>query len=331
MSSTRSASQSQAQQDEAAPSSQRATPASHPAEMILRGYKSSMQQYAAISHYESLAGTILEDYPRDPPSGQRRYKSELRDPAFTRSRVLTAEERAMVNRADGGEHWIKVTFDSAEAADAATYASPQRILGYLVHAEPYRGIPPSKDEPCLDVDSYVEDAHHVRSQSMPAAMGTPKRKSATGMPTSFNSRLLDLSPAASRDSSQTVDTNTISTAHSSATVTNPMSPPITTATAEPVELQQDTVFCRRIPTARKARLLPADQALLPQPSFMQRFLSAIPFLSWFSGNIIGNEVPRMESGEFDWYRASLYWKIMWWLDATFGLFKGDVYSIDKED
>lgn len=47
--------------------------------------------------------------------------------------------------------------------------------------------------------------------------------------------------------------------------------------------------------------------------------------------MIGNEVPRTQTGDFDWNRASLYWKVMWWLDATFGLFKGDVYTVDKED
>ena len=100
--------QSQGQSpDDAAP--QRA-PKSQPVEMILRGYRAASQQYAALAHYESLAGAILEDYPRDPPSTQRRYKSELRDPAYTRRRALGPEERALVNRADGGEHWVKVTF-----------------------------------------------------------------------------------------------------------------------------------------------------------------------------------------------------------------------------
>ena len=278
-----------------------------------------------------LAGTILEDYPRDPPAGQRRYKSELRDPAFTRSRNLSADERAMVNRADGGEHWIKVTFESAEAAEAAMYASPQRILGHMVYAEPYHGAGPAKDEPCPDVDSLVETDHIPRSKSLPANVGTPKRGGMTGFPTSFSSRLLDLSPGESHDSSQTMETNTLSTGQSSSTVNMPPPAPASSS-IEPLELQNDSVFCRRIPTARKATFLPADQALLPQQSVSQRFLNAIPFLKWFGGgSIIGNEIPRTETGDFDWNRASLYWKVMWWLDATFGLFKGDVCSIDKDE
>ena len=324
--------------DDAAP---QRIPKSHPVEMVLRGYRTSSQQYAALAHYEALAGVILEDYPRDPPATQRRYKSELRDPAFTRRRALGPEERALVNRADGGEHWVKVTFESAEAANAAAYSSPQRVLGYLVYAEPYRGIPPARDEACPDVDSL--EVEHERSHSTPAAaIGggiTPRRKSMGngGMPTIFKSRLLGLSPPDSRTSSQTMDTATMSPSHASSTTVTELAafPPTTTATtmsAEPLEMQtEDSIFCRRIPTARRARLLPAEQALLPQQSVMQRFVGAIPFIKWFSGSMIGNEVPRTETGEFDWGRASLYWKIIWWLDATFGLFKGDVYNMDKDD
>ncbi|KAF4450675.1 Nucleoporin NUP53 [Fusarium austroafricanum] len=303
---------------------------SHPVELILRGYRSSTQQYAAISHYESLAGTILEDYPREPPASQRRYKSELRDPAFTRRRNLTADERALVNRADGGEHWVKVTFESREAAEAATFASPQRILGHLVYAEPYRNVPPAKDEACPDIEITPD---HSRSQSMPAAVSTNGRKSFSG-PTSFNSRLLDLSPPRSQTSSFTMDTGTISNSHAStATITEPFPlPQATTSSIEPMQIRdEDSVFCRRIPTARRATILPAEQALLPQQTMMQRVINAIPFVKWFGGSMIGNEVPRTETGEFDWSKASLYWKLIWWLDATFGLFSGDVLNADKDD
>ncbi|KAM0545135.1 hypothetical protein ACHAPJ_011480 [Fusarium lateritium] len=302
-----------------------------PVELMLRGYRSSTQQYAAISHYESLAGTILEDYPREPPANQRRYKSELRDPAFTRRRNLTADERALVNRADGGEHWVKVTFESREAAEAATFASPQRILGHLVYAEPYRGYPPSKDEACPDIETVPD---YGRSQSMPAAVPVPNGRKSFSGPTSFNSRLLDLSPPHSQTSSLTMDTGTMSNSHAStATVTEPFPiPQATTSSIEPLEIHdEDSVFCRRIPTARRATILPAEQALLPQQTFMQRLANAAPFMKLFGGSMIGNEVPRTETGEFDWSKASLYWKLIWWLDATFGLFSGDVLNADKDD
>lgn len=298
--------------EEAAPKRPKA---SSPVEVILRGYRSATQQYAAVHCYEDLAGTILEDYPREPPASQRRYKSDLRDTAFTRHRTLNADERAMVNRADGGQHWVKVTFESHEAADRALYASPQRVLGHLVYAELYHGRPPAKDEACPD------DQFESRSTSM---VGTPKRKS--NMPTNFNSRLMDLSPPQSQTSSMTLETATISNSHtSSVTVTEP-----TTTSIKPLEVDDNT-YCRRIPGARRAQLLPAEQALLPQPSVMQRLVNAIPFVKWFGGSMIGNEVPRTETGDFDWNRASLYWKLIWWLDATFGLFGGDVFCVDKDD
>lgn len=318
-------------QEDAVP--QRAAVKSSPVELILRGYRSSTQQYAAIAHYESLAGLILEDYPREPPSSQRRYKSELRDPAFTRRRNLSPEERALVNRADGGEHWVKVTFASAEDGNAAVYSSPQRILGHLVYAEPYRGVPPAKDEACPDIEQLTEERSKSVPSFAPPSFGQPKRKSVSGLPTTFNSRLLDLSPTESRESSQTMNTATLTTVShgSSATITEPI-PFGLTSSIEPMEIEQeDSIFCRRIPTARKARLLPAEQALLPQQSVVQRVLNALPIIKWFSGSMIGNEVPRTETGEFDWGRASLYWKIIWWLDATFSLFKGDVYAVDKDD
>ena len=233
----------------------------------------------------------------------------------------------MVNRADSGNHWVKVTFDSSEAAETALYASPQRILGHLVYAELYRGLPPAKDEACPDLDALF-DGEQERSKSVPAAFGTPAKRSS--MPMSFHSRLHDQQNSPS-NSTQTLETGTLS----SATATEPLLPQTPTAggsssAVEPVEIQ-DSMFCKKVTTARRAKLLPAEQALRPQPSMAQRFVAAIPLLSWFGGSVIGNEVPRTETGEFDWVKASLYWKLIWWLDATFGLFSGDVSSIDKDD
>lgn len=175
---------------------------------------------------------------------------------------------------------------------------------------------------------------------MPAGLGgpfgTPKKHSSAGLPSSFSSRLLDLNSPDTR--SETLDTATLSP--SRASTIGPSDPwpslssPVhsTAVDSTPVQPeQQNGAYCRRIPTARRATILPAEQALLPQQSVMQRLVSAVPFIKWFSGSMIGNEVPRMESGEFDWNRASLYWKIIWWLDATFGLFKGDVCNVDKDD
>lgn len=322
-----------------------------PTEVILRGYRSSLQQYAAINHYEQLAGRICEDYPREPPIEQRRYKSELRDPAFTRRQPLTPQEKVKVNLVDGGEHWIKVTFESADAASAAIYASPQKILGHLVYAELYRGVPPMEDAAVLDM---VGDAGMLQDEQPlsrgPSLRGRLQKGKQTALtknwqstPAAGRASGTDLglhgSPSESRTSTQTIESATLSTATgtaSSATVTG-------TALNGGVSLNelprpddagaeaQNGEYCRRIPTARRAKLLTAEQALLPQQGLIQRIGSRVPLIRWFSGSMIGDEVPRLENGEFDFARASLYWRLMYFLDYWFGLFGHEIDHPEKDD
>jgi len=314
---------SQTHDDGAGSSQNRFVKQQAPSEVILRGYRSVQQQYAALNHYEQLAGRICEDYSREPPVESRRYKSELRDPAFTHRRVLTPEERAKVNKADSGEHWVKVTFESAEAADAAVFASPQKILGHLVYAEPYHGMPPLRDEAVPDPATFgsglqrtPSNRRHSRTQS---SFGTQQPSGG-----------FEWSPPHSQTSSLTADTmtvaSTIDTTASSSTVTGRGN-----GGGLAVQDKPDDEFCRLIPTVRKAKLLPMEQALLPAPSFAQRIANLIPILGWFNGAMIGSEVPRTEAGEFDWNKASLYWKLMWWLDFLLGIFGGEIRDADKDD
>lgn len=303
-----------------------------PTEIILRGYKNALQQYAAIDRYEQVAGRICEDYPRDPPMENRRYKGELRDPAYTRRRALTPEERAKVNKADGGEHWVKVTFESADAADLAISASPLSIHGYLVYAEPYHGIPPTRDEPVLDGagdrEMRLGSPTRPRRQSQQKTASLDHRRGFSG--------LEDGSPSSSR----TADTGTLtsdSATLSSGTLRGDNGNNNNTSLSNQSPQRGGEVatssseFSRVIPTARKVKLLPAEQALLPQRSTWQWLLSTIPILNWFSGSMIGDQVPRTETGEFDWNRASLYWKLICWFDMWFGLFGGEILHADKDE
>ncbi|ROT40957.1 hypothetical protein SODALDRAFT_322203 [Sodiomyces alkalinus F11] len=338
---------SQQQQDEAAPTanSQRLLK-SEPTEVILRGYRASAQQYAAVNHYENLAGRICEDYPREPPPDQRRYKGDLRDPAYTRRRALTPEEKVKVNRADGGEHWVKVTFESAEAAETAMYASPQSILGCLVYAEPYRGYPPAQDEPIFDTDTLGSVGLDDNNANNGIGFGTSRRRRGIPFPTSSTLQSQrsfgDDTPPGSHASSQTLDTATLSQTNtvSSATITDARSLPNGSVSASGADghtqppQQGDPAFCRKIPTARRATLRSADEAHLPSQSFTARLLAAVPILMWFIGGfgaMIGNEVPRKENGEFDYDKASPYWKFIWWLDVTFRLFKGEIVNAADTD
>lgn len=289
-----------------------------PTEVILRGYKST-QQYAAIREYERIAGHICEDYPRDPPLSELKYKSSLgRDPTSLRQRPLTPEEKAKALRFAGGEHWIKITFESAEAAELAVDSSPQIIMGHLVYAELYRGVPPSSDQPIPATgNGGGEQRTPGRKQS-----GTLPRSHTPSM-TQITRGEQSLSPEGSRTSSQTLDTGTLSTMTvNSGTVAGQPSSSFSGGESE-------STFCQRIPTAKRIQLLPAEQALLPQQSYSQRLLSKIPLLSWFSTDIIGSQVPKTEAGEFDWAKASLYWRIVVWLDGLTGWF--DIVSGEKEE
>lgn len=306
-----------------------------PTEVILRGFHSA-QQYAAISHYEILAGRILEDYPRDAPLSQRKFKSDLRDATALRSRALTPEERAKALSFAGGENWIKITFESEEAADVAIEESPQTVMGFCVFAERWRGGPPR------ELDAIPAAGYGARGPKERITIGSTAGRSEWAAPArrdlpfgsmprsstvpnlggwSSNPRL------SSEVSEVTLDTATISDTQSTSTLaTGP-----TYGTTQETRSKDDDVYCRRIPTAKKLQLLPASDALLPQQSYLQKLFASIPIISWITGDIIGSEVPRKEDGEFDWVLASFYWRLMWWLDFWLGIFGGDIIGNNKDD
>ncbi|KAI1007848.1 Nucleoporin [Podosphaera aphanis] len=292
-----------------------------PTEVILRGFKSS-QQYAAIREYERIAGQICEDYPRDPPAEQRKFKTDLRDHISMRPEPLTPEEKAKALKFAGGEHWIKVTFTSAENAETAIECSPLRIFGHYIYAELYRGVPPSDDQEIfiddansisgrydlcddhsLESVSGINDARHFEGNNQPT-----RSKSLFSLPsTSTDHENGLLSPADSQGSTLT---------YISRTYDSETSPTITGSASA---LLSGGEFCQRIPTARKMRLLSADRALLPQKSPFQKFLSSLPVIGWVSKDLIGGVVPRTEQGEFDYKNASLYWKLMWFIEKYTGI------------
>ena len=254
----------------------------------------------------------------------------------------------------GGDNWIKVTFESGEAAEAAIYASPQTVLGYLVYAEPYQGMPPTDEEaiPAKIASQPSSRRDRLTSKTLgPASSAFSTRddtRRTSTLPRSFTTPSMtqigvgqqqSLSPPGSNTSSSTLDTATLSTATASSATVTSFSPSDTQvglagskSQTQNQESENTSIYCRRIPTAKRVQLLPADQALLPQPSYTQRILAQIPFLAFFSANIIGTEIPRTENGDFDWALASLYWRVWWWLDLWFGLCGGDLAgSSDKDD
>lgn len=45
--------------------------------------------------------------------------------------------------------------------------------------------------------------------------------------------------------------------------------------------------------------------------------------------MIGSQLPRDEAGKFDWEKATMYWKFVYWLDSWLGYW--DVVDGSKED
>ncbi|KAH7037146.1 uncharacterized protein B0I36DRAFT_358890 [Microdochium trichocladiopsis] len=328
----------QAQDDSSDPSTTKQAPRfiQVPTEVILRGYQSPEQQYASINHFEQLAGRICEDYPREPPIESRRYKSELRDPAYTRRQPLTAAERARVSRVAGGEHWVKVTFESADAADAAIYASPQKILGHLIYAEPFHGMPPKEDAAVLEIvgDGAMFDPFATVSSSFGGGdRRRPSQQTRWSTPALNRRQQLDQHTPESQSSTQTIDTATASTATVTGTdLTQQQHQQLHQLQGRDKTTDETNgTYCRVIPTARRVTLKPAEEALAPQASALERLLAKIPLIGWFSGSIIGSQVPRNDNGDFDMAKASLYWVIMFYLDLWFGLFGRELVSGDKDD
>jgi hypothetical protein len=172
----------------------------------------------------------------------------------------------------------------------------------------YRGVPPT-------------DLKAVPAVGRTEGPKTPKRKQSNKFNTmpamsQIGRGVQSFSPE-SASSSQTLDTGTLST--STITSLPAQSLSHSTSTVLP-SIESDTVYCRKIPTAKRIQLLPAERALLPQKSYSQRIMSKIPLLSWFSSDIIGSQIPSKDDGQFDWANASFYWRIVYWIDGWTGWF-----------
>jgi len=284
------------------------TPAGVPTEVLLYGF-GEVYQWSAIEFYERVSlGLIYEDYDRTPPNP--RYNQSLSQSVLTRGVRIPPEALRKVNQFHGGVHWIKVTFDSAEAADRACHASPHRLNGYLVFAERYRGIGPNTDA------------------AIPA--------------TAEALRGLSASPSQNSTSSTILNNGNGSVTASSATATapsQPVQPPLDSQiTSSSLRGSGGSSTAISTPQrallrgAKRVVLLPADKAVLPATSRWQKTFGGLPLVGFVIGgshnDMIGDQVPLKDDGEFDWEKASLYWQFWALLDyyiffANFLGLKGD--------
>lgn len=332
-------------------SQQDSTPATtneEPKQVMLYGFPDSAQ-WAAIDFYERASGgMICEDYDRHPPPEARRIPTTCSSPAIVRRRALTPLEKKLSMSYKGGKAWIRVTFNSAEAAERACESGPHIINGHWVFAEVYAdGIVPNNDEPipCRPEDrepglTTPSRPSHIPSHRTTQSLGpgfarntqTLQPQTTLTLPRSFTSHSTpdpDCSQRREADS-ESPSTTSSATATAPATTANAGNTTLrqrgfnaqsrsdlTTTTSLPPS-QRNTQYMTHFPDVPRTVMRPASEAFLPQPTLTQKALRYLENLGLVPGDVIGHLVPRTESGEFDWANANFYWKFFYWMDATFG-------------
>lgn len=302
--------------------------------MILYGYGSDAQ-WAAIAHYEKVSsGVIYEEYDREPYNPKFGYSFTSRRAEFYKS--LSKSALRKVNEFVGGQHWIKVTFDSAEAAERACHYSPKSIQGWLVYAEPYRGTGPTGGDRAIRAEaggmsqtaspqtmssgtvgglgasqssttasSATATTNIPASQSLlPRSTTEPFFRHTSGAFPTETDAIAPTESSHQRSHSQSLDQ------HSSSSTTTALNPRSARAT---LRLKGAKV--------KPVEFLPAEKAFLPAPSAWQQTVGSLPIIGWAVGTgtgIIGNQVPRKEDGTFDEKNASLYWRFWYGIDTCAG-------------
>ena len=287
---------------------------------MLFGYPPA-SSWSAIQFYESVSGgMICEDYPRDPPLERKRYHGNLGHSDYLHPRPLTAAEQKLAFRYFGGNCWIKVTFDSREAAERAVHNSPHLITGHLVHAQLYHGQPPDRDEPILAKEQGGRIAQTLGPSFSTTALTSPRQRPSAALSRSFNAAQTADPSVGNPAESETLSSSTAS----SGTATGIEYPNIgqhlssSTAAAHSSQTPAKPTTFTHFPQTPRTILKPATEAILPQPSWLVIRWKRMTQFVGFPKEVIGSAVPRQENGEFDWKAASLYWKFFYWVDQTLG-------------
>lgn len=291
--------------------------------MILYGYGSDVQ-WAAIAHYEKVSnGIIYEPYERE-PQGQK-FGLSFTPQRNSYYKLLSKSAQAKVNEYIGGEHWIKVTFDSPEAAERACHYSPHVVQGYTVFAEPYRGMRPAAGDKAIRAQagqaSQTASPNTLSSTTMQfgasQSSATASSATATGsLPASIPQRLVS-EPALRGSGAFPFDDETVVPA-AQAPAAAPSRSIAQTSSSQPRQPGRATL---RIKNAKPVNFLPQEKAFLPAPPRWQQTLGQMPLIGWVIGSghgIIGDQVPRKEDGSFDSGSASLYWRVWYMVDSCFG-------------
>lgn len=309
-----------------------------PTQVVLYGFSPS-SQWAAIDFYEKASrGKICEDYERDPPVELRKFPTPFSAAANVRSGPLTKAESTLVRQYRGGNCWIKVTFDSAEAADRAIYNSPHSIQGHWVYARAFNGVGPEVDEP---IPVQVEEKEQGMlgaskptrrvSQTLGASFAHANRDHSKVAPATLP-RSFTTTVTTQADRQEPVETPSLSSVTaSSATATAPETPSLRNRTAfrtqphdqdsndqAPPKAPSNPYYFTHFPDVPRTVLLPAHEALLRNPSWLERQIARLREKGWLPGDMVGDGVPRLANGDLDWANASLYWRVLHWIDCKLG-------------
>lgn len=242
-----------------------------------------------------------------------------------------------------------MTFESYEAADRARFYSPVTIDGYSVFCDLWDGQPPVSDV-AIPSNRDVTDlfsGNANKSRTIGAAAGKEsavagfERALSSTLPRSHTmpeSQFAQPSESAVRDDISVPSSTTASSATAldvPATTSGlsvqktsglrsrsvPNLPTQLSASADP-----SSQYMTHIPSVKRAVLRPINEALPPQPSFVERALRSIPIVSWLLG-LSGKGTPGetisegpilAEDGTWDTQKNGWYWSFWYGVDSWLG-------------
>ncbi|KAJ6095346.1 histidine phosphatase superfamily, partial [Penicillium sp. IBT 16267x] len=313
-------------------------------ECFLYGYKAKDSEWKVIDKYERISqGMICEDYPRSDPNSTSQYAQLLSGGDVVIRANLSADANRKSKRYAGGFHWIKVTFDSSQAADRACFYSPQEVDGHLVFCELYHGHGPAEDT-AIPADS--NDDFPLRSRASRTLTSTQstsflssKDQDRLTLPRSFAmNNLSSVMDAPEPEEGSSFDSSTATFTTGTATGTTVTATGASTGldrssslhqrnVPTPVEPKPESEYMTHIPTVRRTKLRPLAEALPPQPTVTERVLRSIPILSWFTGDIVGDGPQFREDGAFDYDKSNSYWRFWYMVDKILGT---DICGLKEE-
>ncbi|KAJ4356333.1 uncharacterized protein N0V89_004365 [Didymosphaeria variabile] len=293
-----------------------------PKEAILYGFGEG-QQWAAISKFEDISnGKIYEEYERQPQDPK--FGLSFVPPRELQKSKLSASQIGKINEYVGGDHWVKVTFDSAEAADRAIHWSPHTIWGYEVYAEEYRGVGPKDGDRPIPAGSLSLTAspatissgtvHGGASQFSATASSATATSCAPARRTS-RPRLGEWDPSFDFDVIPAQTSQALAPTSQDQSLAHITSAQHRHSGTSTLRLKSNSNLKVKLGEFKEGKVF------LPTRPKWQETLGQFPVIGWFvgSGNgLIGDQVPRNADGKFDHTNASLYWQLWYAIDSCTG-------------